>query len=318
MEKSRSNGIVISRNIMNGAEIEYESCERAANSCNFTPASFKKTYLDQMRQLNGQHWRSKGNKFWIPPQGFRFDSNNAESTNKGYIKAIDVNSNEVLIFESTTAAAKNLGLNRRTLSEFVKNMTVYKGYQWSILPASELGTWGDPNDMVECMNQVIPIISTPILQEDHDIDNGENNRCYGKIIVRDISTGNEEVFDSINRAAAKYIISGNALAKTYLDKPRQAKGKHFRSFTAKHFWNPPSYFKYDPNNCIKKLYNYVLSISDNDENDRILYESMKSAHALDNISLDGIQQYIDSGRAYKGRIWKKVPTEYVESFFQII
>ena len=318
MEKSRSNGIVIARDIVSGDEVEYDSCERAANSCNFTPASFKKTYLDQTRQLKGKHWRSKGKQFWIPPKGFRFDANNAESTAKGYVKAIDLKSNEILIFESTTAAAKFLNLNRRTLSDFVKNETEYKGYHWSPLPSTEYGAFAFANTILNELYTPIPINSSSVLQEDKENDDGKNNRCHGKIIVRDLSTGQEEIYDSINRAAAFFNICGKALSKTYIDKPRQALGKHFRTFNAKQFWNPPSYFKYDPNIIVKKVDEYVISIAENDDNDKILYEGIKSAHEIDNISTDGIQQYLDSGKPYKGRIWKRFSMEYVNSFFQTI
>ena len=178
---------------------------------------------------------------------------------------------------------------------------------WSNIHVNDWGTWDIPtNDQASLQEYKLKL------------ETGINNRCKGKIVAHDLTTHEEVVYESVTRAAAFNDICANALTNNILDKPRQLRGKCFRSMTSKCIWTPPDYFKYNKDDWEKKTNGYVISIAENDENDKIMYESIKAAHELENIHISGIQQFIDSGKSFRGRIWKKLPLEYVEAFFKHI
>ena len=305
-DSKKSKGRIISRDIITGEECIHANCEQAAYSCEFTPAALRRTYLDKARQLKGKHWRSEGKPYWIPPNGFHFEPDNVESSTRGYVKAVDTNGN-IHVYDSITAAAKILDLNRRSLSDFVDQNKVYKGFIWSFLPASEWGTWSNniSNNVTNITQEIVP-------------ETGTNGRCKGKIIARNLETGEETIYDSVTRAGALNLMSPHALTNSFIDKPRIARGKHFRSFISTQYWSPPTYFRYNPTEFESKTTGYVISIAENDENDKVMYESIKSAHELDGIQLWGIQQYLDSGKPYKGRIWNRIAPEVIDSYFKPI
>ena len=65
---------------------------------------------------------------------------------KGYIKAKNINNYETFIYEGIAAAAKLLDLNKTYLGRIINkiiNEKTYKGYEWSILPVSQWGSWAD-------------------------------------------------------------------------------------------------------------------------------------------------------------------------------
>ena len=293
---------IISRDIITGEEFMYRNSELAANSCDFSSTSLRRSYIDKARQFKGRHWRSIGKQYWIPPKGFHFDINHIEPTIK-YISATEV-SGEVHVYESLIAAAKILKLEKKDISNYIDKKEYFKGYLWSNIQVNEWGTWAIPtNDQANLQEYKLKL------------ENGINNRCKGKIIAHDLTTHEEIVYESVTRAAAFNDMCANMLTNSFLDKPRQARGKHFRSITSKRMWSPPDYFKYNKEDWEKKTSGYVMSFAENDENDKVMYESIKAAHELENINVSGIQQFIDSGKSFKGRIWRKLPPEYVEAFF---
>lgn len=142
---------IIGRDIMTGVEKFYIDCDDVLNhydSSVYNIPVFKSLYLDQPRQFKGKHWRSEGKQYWIPPSGLVFDPCIPSSTKKGYIKARNLDTDEICIYEGVAAAAKLLDLNKTNLGRIINkiiNEKKYKGYEWRILPVSEWGSWADSN-----------------------------------------------------------------------------------------------------------------------------------------------------------------------------
>ena len=143
---------IIGRDILTGIEKFYIDCKDLIkyymDSSVHSEYIFKTLYLDQPRQFKGKHWRSEGKQYWIPPSGLVFDPCIPSSTKKGYIKVKNLNTNETFIYEGVDAAATLLNLNKIYLGRIINMIIIekkYKGYEWSILPVSEWGSWADSN-----------------------------------------------------------------------------------------------------------------------------------------------------------------------------
>lgn len=345
MEKldTRSKGAIISRDIITGHEVIYKSCEKAANSVDYSASALRRTFINKPKQIKGKHFRTTGSEYWIPPKNFKFNPEYTEKNTTNYIKATNVNDkNDYIIFESITAAGEITKYNRRTITDHVDKNTDYKGYFWSKVPFTEMGTWSktetcidehitkndsslndddDSTDNTEnssesSKKEKIGNIYPVTTQRDLSNTNGQNGRCNGKVIAHNFSTNEEIVYDSITRAAASHDISPHSLGDNFLDKPRQFKGKHFRSFDATKYWQPPQNLKYNPNTFEKKSGGYIISIDENGK--RTMYESIKTAFEYNKIKNWRITQYIDTDKKSAGFLWKKAKPEEYETFVDIV
>jgi hypothetical protein len=289
---SRSKGAVYSHDLVTGEEKRYESAERAALDCGMSGASFRRTVLGKMRQVGGRSWRKEGMPVWVPPEGFCFDDNFDPLSTSGFILAVHQEDDSIRkVFESITAAARIMGLERRKLSDMVASGRVFAGYAWSELPQQAWGTWVDD-----------PSSAAPI--PNAAVDSAVNGRCNGRIIARVLATGQDTVYESLNKAAAVHKLSPHTLREQLLDKPRQAFGKCFRSFTATECWVPPENLVYDASTYVTKTSGYVKSINEATGEVRI-YESVRAACSLmgANTKTWTIQQYMNTGKACHGLKW---------------
>ena len=295
----RSHGIIVSHDLISGEEVEYDNAEQAANACGISPSALRRTFVDFPSQLQGKHWRKKGMPFWVPPEGFVFDPAHYEKSHGKAVRATNASANEVRIFESRVAAAKILRCNKpRSLTDYIGTGKTFLGFVWTDVSVAEYGTWSASTTSAD---RTPPTTAAPE-------DAGINGRCNGKIIARDLTTGVEVLYDSATRAGAFNNISKHSLDDNFIDKPRQVRGKHFRSFTATRYWRPPSYFKFDATLFEKKTNGYVVSV---DEVGGItaMYESVKAAAQLEGRKVWSIQQYLNSGKAYNGRVWRSATAE---------
>ena len=300
----RSHGIVIGRDLISGEEIEYANAEQAANACGISPSALRRTFMDFPSQLLGKHWRKKGMPFWVPPEGFVFDPAHYEKSHGKAVRA--TNGTDVRVFESKVAAAKILRCNEpRTLADHVGARKAFLGFVWTDVPVAEYGTWST----CACAPANLPTSVSPE-------DAGVNGRCNGKIIARDLATGVEVVYDNSTRAGAFNNICKHSLVESFIDKPRQMRGKHFRSFTATRYWHPPVFLKYDATSFVKKTLGYIVSTN---EVGCItsMYESIKSAAQLEGKKVWSIQQYVNSGKACHGRQWRSASVEEYDTWRKV-
>jgi hypothetical protein len=304
----RSHGIVIGRDLITGAEVEYANAEQAANACGISPAALRRTFVDHRAQLQGKHWRTKGMPFWVPPDGFVFDPEHYERSHGKPVRA--TSESEVRIFESRIAAAKILRYNRpRMLGDYVGTRRPFLGYVWTDVTISEYGTWSLPEDDPNTSTSTSTSIPTRVILD----DSGINGRCNGKVIARDLTTGVEVIYDSATRAAAFNNICKHSLESNFIDKPRHVRGKHFRSFTATRYWSPPAYFKFDASSFEKKSNGPVVATDEMGEI-TVLYESVKVAAQLEGAKRWSVQQYLNSGKPCRGRIWRSATAEEYDTW----
>jgi hypothetical protein len=105
------------------------------------------------------------------------------------------------------------------------------------------------------------------------------------------------------------------LAEKFLDKPRQAYGKHWRSITAPLYWNPPKFFKYNPRSFVMKTGGYIIATSVKDGvTSKTMYESQEEACNLENIQGWGITQYLGGVQEYQDRTWRSATTAEYEVY----
>jgi hypothetical protein len=305
----RTRGKVISRDIITGEEVTYSSAEKAANAAGYTPAALRRSFIDKPRQLRGKHWRSAGMPHWIPMDGLCFNPEYIEKKSDRYIKAVNENdSDDVRVYESVVAAAIFSNIEPRTLNSFVNHNLPYKGYFWTDIPIQEWGTWSRDDN-----GQPVNITSKVIPRTAELADTGKDGRCNGRIISRDLQTGEETVHDSVSRAAACEDMSSHALRDNFLDKARHVRGKHYRSWDAKKYWQPPAYFRYNPSSFEKKTGGYVIS-EDKDGN-KSLYESAKVACDLENLTQGSLKSYIGHPeKELQGKTWRKALDPEVETW----
>jgi hypothetical protein len=294
--KPRSHGVVIGRDLRTGEDLRYASAERAANACGMTAASFRRSVMNRRRQLNGCHWRSEGLAIWVPPTGFCYDGQfDSQSTNLMFVVADKAQGssgdteNQRKIFESITAAARIMNLDRRKLSDIVAHQREYGGYVWSTLDMEKCGT------MIEDADAPVPVPNAAL-------DAGISLRCAGRVIARDLATGAEKVYDSVTRAAAMSGMSALTMREQLLDKPRQGFGRIFRSFVSTTRWEPPENLVFDPKKYVKTS-GYVKSV-DKDGNVK-LYESIWEATSILGLHKSAVQQCIDTGKVSSklGLLW---------------
>jgi hypothetical protein len=326
--------LVIGRNILTGAQTAYSSIEKAAKVAMITRSAFDRSYLNKKRQIRGIHWRSTGDPYWRPPSRFVFDPTATVVTTLGYIKAVDIGTGDTTIYESSSEAAKILGISAESIRHVIDIDNAYSGFIWSTLDDVATGTFSMTDDDIPAgyvapvavtslptppFAATTPIVTTlaatPVAATTASTYKTRGH-SKGSIIARDIATGDETVFRSMEAAKNQYDMSGHTLADTLLDKPRQAFGKHWRSQDATHFWNPPAYFKYNPTSFVKKTGGYIMS-TDGSGN-KTMYESISEAHEVGKVSLSGIKKSIKEGTAHNGLMWTKVDDADVQFWAQVI
>ena len=320
--------VVIGRNILTGAQTAYSSIEKAAKVAMITRSAFDRSYLNKKRQIHGINWRSTGEPYWRPPSRFVFDPTATVVTPLGYIKAVEIGTGDTTIYESSSEAAKILGISAESIRHVIDIDNAYGGFIWSTLDDVETGTFTMTDDDIP-VGYVAPVAvaslppplfaaTTPTANVVSTLASTYKTRGHskGSIIARDIATGDETVFRSMEAAKNQYDMSGHTLADTLLDKPRQAFGKHWRSHDATRFWNPPAYFKFNPTSFVKKTGGYIMS-TDGSGN-KTMYESISEAHEVGNISLSGIKKSIKEGTAHNGLVWTKVDDADVQFWAQVI
>jgi hypothetical protein len=296
----RSKGIVISRDVLTGDETTYDSVERASRACGTAAITMRRTYLDKPRQLKGRHWRTAAKPYWVPPQGLRYDPVQTIKHTDGYVKA--TSDQETYIYESKTVAAAYVGVDVNTISYHLKRGTPCQGFMWSDLAEHEVGTWSTASQ--PSPSQLFPM-DRP--------NSGANGRCKGKIIARDLSTGAETIYSSVSDAALRdNNPCAHSLEKSFIDKPRQANGKHFRSFDAGRYWQVPTCLRYDASTFVTKTDGYVIC-TDVDGSNVCMYESMNAAR-LDGYDRASVAQHIKSGKPYRNKLWRKAREDEYDTF----
>jgi len=294
----RSKGKIIGRDLVTGEEIVYSSRQKAADACGYTPTAMTRTIIDKKRQLCGKHWRTEGTPYWIPMENFHYDPTKIEKNSGGYIKAINAKDpSDFRVYESQTAA--QTALNIGSIKDALRTGKPYSGFFWShIHEGRDEGMWSNElHDVAHTNPNLVLINGTNFNAEKHIIetnveivDDGKDGRCNGKIIARNLKSGEDTIYVSANKASAYLDISLHAMRETFVDKPRQAKGFHFRSFDAKQMWNPPDYLIYDDTGVTKKTKGYVIHEDDN--GNKAMYESIKSAGIFTDTKQDNISYCI--------------------------
>ena len=327
---NRSDGKVISRDILTGEEKVYGSAEQAAYAAGYTPSAFKRTVLNARRQMAGKTWRSEGNPFWIPMKGLVFETNRREVSVR-YIKAENITiPDDVKVYESITTAARIMDINRKTLTDHILKRkglnNIYKGYRWSMLLDQDYGSWSNQVILASASLPAVTALTTEEKEgqdDEEEEEDGQNGRCNGKVIARNLKTGKEIVFPSTTKAGGKLNISAGSLRDNYINKPRQVRGYQVRTFKAKTRWQPPDYFLYDDTSFEAKSNGYIIAEKDGV---REMYESIIAAVKLmikngvigegdENGARAGISRSMNyPDKKYAERIWRAATKEESDVF----
>ena len=139
-----------------------------------------------------------------------------------------------------------------------------------------------------------------------ELNNGKDKRCNGKIVSRNLKTGEETVYDSLEQAAKYSGTSTNCLKKSLLDKPRQSNGCHWRKYGNK-YWIPPANLVYNEGKY-KASKNYVIAIRPNHDDFKV-FESNTYAAEILNVAPRKLLDFQDKGRIHPetGYLWYKLP-----------
>jgi hypothetical protein len=164
--------------------------------------------------------------------------------------------------------------DERRLNGYVRAGETHNGIAWSKLDYEDAGCWSGEDILGE---YVAPrIVSSPTTKI---VASGANGRSYGKIVARNLSTGIDTIFESAEKVRQVYNVSPNALRESYIDKPRQIFGNHFRSFSSSRVWCPPPSLKYNKNEWDRSKQGYIVSVRP-DGVVESMYESLTAAGTL--------------------------------------
>lgn len=304
--KARSKGPVIGRDLLTGVEMTYESNERAAYACGYTPSAFFRTVVNKPRQFRGKHWRTVGQPYWKSPTGLHFDPETITKSFVTYIRGQPLNGDDAEIYEGVTAAATVLDCDRRALNQAVLTESEYLGRRWHTLPYNEWGTWHQDEDDDTSSEPDVSIIV-----------NGKNGRCAGKVVLHDLKTGSETVLDSITQAGIFLQTSAAMLKLNALDKPKQIKGYSVRSVESKTRWCPPDFLKYNGESYAKKSPNYIIR---ENADGKSMYENIWEATGLLGIreKRQKISRCVTTGAPdHEGNHWRHATKEEYENFVPV-
>ena len=257
---------VIARHIITGQEMVFNNCEET--KAHFGISSMK-TLLSQRAHFLGWVFHHPQFRRWQPPEGFVFRDLSKEkhkkTNNLGYIKGIDQKDGSVQYFENKAEAALILGYKRdaRYIRDFVdKDKADAYGRRWVSCDPSTVG------EMVEGKRGFVSTSSC--------VPSKADARSRGRVVARDIETGEERQFGSSAAAADFFKVNRKVMINDIVDNMRQARGHTFRYADSGRYWEPPPYFKYDKNTYETKLQGFVVQ---EDRGGQILglYESQTAA-----------------------------------------
>jgi hypothetical protein len=302
--------MIFSRNIVTAETAEYDNCEQAGNAVGLTPSALARTYIDKPRQLKGYSWRSDSSPIWVPPQGLAFATNVIECTKEGsYVKAVwssdpPLGLEPITTFDSVSAAARILKINRRSLADAVAKNGSYGGAMWSHLPAEEYNNF-----------ELIPPHVTVFPFEVADPPKVKKQGGKIKVIVYDILKGEEIGYTSVSKAAAVTRLSSHAIEDTLMNKPRRAKNFTFRSGDAEQRWEPPTSLRYQPDVYEKNFSGYIIAMGS--DGTLAMYEGPSAAGRIEELDRHAISAAIKSGKEYRDRVWRAALDEEFDTFVPI-
>lgn len=284
--------VVISRDIITGEEVLYESVQSAASSLALTTRTFKRTFLDKPRQLYGRHWRYDGNPFWSPPSGLVFDNTAYIKNAPLYVTAKPTsNTNVTLVYETATEASKFRLTRPHNIHRAVSTQGLFGGHRWDFL--YDNGSWSNQRPLAE--DYVAPKVG-------HSYGFTELENCM-IIIARDLVTGDETIFHTMKAVRKQFSIS-TTIMMDVLNSPRHALGKHWRTIHAGRYWTPPTFFRYNPRIISKNWGEYILATDAN--GNKTVYETASEAYRIDGIPVSSIKKSIAEKRPIKGVTWTTI------------
>lgn len=153
-----------------------------------------------------------------------------------------------------------------------------------------------------------------ILNQDFPIDtveiNEETNDVIVKIIGRDLKTGIDTIFDSITDVCLYYKCSRVAFTKTYLDKPYQYRGKHWRRRGNK-IWLGIKNLIYNEMESYNFYESGYVKALDTINQTYTIYEGYQSAQKYTKIHPYTIRLHVKNKAPYKNILWSILPfSEY--------
>jgi hypothetical protein len=117
-------------------------------------------------------------------------------------------------------------------------------------------------------------------------------------------------YNSAEQAGSKTNISPHTIKKTLLDEPRQYEGLVFYSMGASSRWDPPDFFKFNPESYVKKMDGYITSVSATGEV-VAMYEGIGAAVTIEGYDRGTLRTKIGKGKVYKGCTWRtSLPSEF--------
>ena len=191
----------------------------------------ERTRLGQPRQALGMQWR-RGNDShpWVPPEGFTYFTDSILRNDLKYVAAVHHVSGKQRVYESAECAAQLIpGVDARALRDHCKAGSVYCNRTWRYLTLKEIANSGAQTQSTN----VHPVTRADIVS-------------VGNIISRDIVTGQECMFISVQEAESQLRISCSAIERV-LNEPRQVGGKAFRTADAAQRWEPHPLLYFDAN-----------------------------------------------------------------------
>ena len=184
---NRSNGKIISRDLVTGNEVPYGSVQEAGDSIGYTARSMQDFVVNAPRHLAGKIWRTPGSPYWMPPQGLQMDI--TERTGViNYVRSTDSEGNKK-VYDNPTIAARATMCIARPLQDAIRSGKKIGGLFWAKVPKEETQLFSDsPVDT----SSHVTLITLP---------QSADGRSRGKVIQTDILTGEEVVHNSASAAA---------------------------------------------------------------------------------------------------------------------
>ena len=327
----RSNGPVIARDVLTGVETTYASAEAAESGCiqlralAVTANVLKDNYVDRKRQVGGFTWRStefNPTRHWVPPSGFVFDPTlrNTGSSPMYVAGALSAPRPVRIVYDFCKLAAKVNQEDWRDFRSIVEAGQTRNGIKWSKLDYADAGRWSDKPLLPEELDSTY-VTPTTVCAPSAKVDaSGANGRTFGRVIARNLATGEDLFFPSSESARIHFKITAKAVRGTFLDKARQVRGHCLRSFASRRVWSPPAYLVYDPASWERVEDGHVMRMS-LDGSILAMYENLKTAAAADgggSAMSQMISTRINTGKACpKGYLWRRAKPEEVETFVDV-
>jgi hypothetical protein len=259
---------LISRNIITGKETEHDTLTKIQFQWK-TSITTLRHYIDRHKQYQGHVLRSGYNKpYWILPENFKFSNVIGQTTQNVFIKRVDKVTNEVAYYNSISEAAMFLqqeidhveftklsdeaNILRKALGELLRGFPTKKPiinrYEWYRM--KEIGYIVNPDGSKVCIDEAYEdtpekqiVVKEPVVLPTKEYsDRMFENKAA--IIVRDIYTGEEDVFNegySHVKFYEKYKIIKNTLKNKYLNIPLNYGDFTFRTLDQPYWQIPENY-----------------------------------------------------------------------------